>query len=73
MAVRVLGAGTAEVDAVEPAEAVLGGIEARMLTRKNDCRLEAARRQCLSDRCKLDGFGSRPDDEDNVREAQPSP
>jgi hypothetical protein len=73
MRIRVGFAGAVEPDRAKLAEPVLIRIERRMLAGEDQARLEATHSQGVSDRCKLDRFGSGADDEPNVCGMQPSP
>lgn len=65
MLVRILAPRAAKVDRGISGQAMVARVERRMLAAEDEPRLEAARRQRLGNRCKLDGFGTGSDDQAN--------
>jgi hypothetical protein len=72
MHMRIDLAGTSKQDDSMVIEAMIGGIQLRVLARENQRRRKPARMKRVDDRGKLDGFGTSADNNGNMG-WQPSP
>jgi hypothetical protein len=73
MGVRIHFSGAIDANPREVAQAELGWIEARVLSRQDYSRPDAARREGACNRLEFDGFWPGPDDQPDVNGTQPSP
>jgi hypothetical protein len=62
-----------QLDHVEPAEPMVGGVKGGVLTRQNQRRAYASSGKRMRNRSELDGFWSGPDDQPDVGKLQRSP
>ena len=72
MRVRIGLTATVEPNGRIEVKAEIGWVELGMLAGKDQRRCKPALAERVSDRCKLDGFGTSPDDQNNAT-GQPSP